>query len=77
MTGDMRIQTTYPTNYNPGRLYFFIKRGANMEEQIRNTAEKLKQLDAENVKLIDSGISLLIARQEIEKNKEKKEAVCS
>ena len=49
----------------------------NMEEQIRNTAEKLKQLDAENVKLIDSGISLLIARQEIEKNKEKKEAVCS
>lgn len=52
-----------------------------MEEQIRNAAEKLKQLDAENVKLIDSGISLLIARQEIEKNKEKnkekKEAVCS
>lgn len=51
-----------------------------MEDQVRNTAEKLKQLDAENVKLIDSGISLLIARQEIEKNKEKneeKEAICS
>lgn len=48
-----------------------------MEEQIRNAAEKLKQLDAENVKLIDSGISLLIARQEIEENKKKKEAVCS
>lgn len=44
-----------------------------MEEQIRIAAEKLKQLDSENVKLIDSGISLLIARQEIEKNKEKKE----
>ena len=44
-----------------------------MDEQIRTTAEKLKQLDAENVKLIDSGISLLIARQEMEKNKDKKE----
>lgn len=48
-----------------------------MEEQIRNAAEKLKRLDAENVKLIDSGISLLIARQEIEENKKKKEAVNS
>ena len=45
-----------------------------MDEQIRNAAEKLKQLDTENVKLIDSGISLLIARQEIEKKKDKKEA---
>ena len=46
-----------------------------MDEQIRNAAEKLKQLDAENIKLIDSGISLLIARQEMEKKKDKKEAV--
>lgn len=40
------------------------------EERVRETAEKLKGLDAENLRLIDSGISLLAARQAIEEKKE-------
>lgn len=40
------------------------------EIKVRETAEKLEKLDAESLRIIDSGISLLAARQAIEEKKE-------
>ena len=40
------------------------------EEKARITTEKVKKLNATNLMLIDSGVSLLLARQELERAKE-------
>lgn len=38
-----------------------------IEIKVKETAEKLEKLDAESLRIIDSGISLLAARQELDK----------
>ena len=40
------------------------------EEKARITTEKVKKLNPTNLMLIDSGVSLLLARQELERAKE-------
>jgi len=40
------------------------------EEKARITTEKVKKLNPTNLMLIDSGVSLLLARQEFERAKE-------
>ncbi|MBR0341556.1 MAG: hypothetical protein IJH64_04825 [Oscillospiraceae bacterium] len=40
------------------------------EEKARITTEKIKKLNPTNLMLIDSGVSLLLARQELERAKE-------
>ena len=43
------------------------------DEKIRSTTEKVKKLNPTNLMLIDSGVSLLLARQEIERSEEVKQ----
>ena len=43
------------------------------EEKARITTEKVKKLNPTNLMLIDSGVSLLLARQEIERAETVKE----
>lgn len=43
------------------------KMDKTIEIKVKETAEKLEKLDAESLRIIDSGISLLAARQELDK----------
>lgn len=45
----------------------------NAEEKARITTEKVKKLNPTNLMLIDSGVSLLLARQEMERAETVKE----